>query len=84
MNTIQPYWEEMEELVSANKVISLGICDLIKNELEELYNWAKVKSVTIFIVEIYTKYRFIISDIDYGLIYLVRRRATSSNIMSGK
>uniref|UniRef100_A0A0B7B062 GCS light chain n=1 Tax=Arion vulgaris TaxID=1028688 RepID=A0A0B7B062_9EUPU len=43
LSTLQPYWEAMEELVSADKVLSLGICDLTKDELEDLYNWAKVK-----------------------------------------
>ncbi|XP_071097359.1 glutamate--cysteine ligase regulatory subunit-like [Haliotis cracherodii] len=40
---IKPYWEVMEELVEAETVLSLGICDLDKARLEELYNWAKVK-----------------------------------------
>ncbi|BFZ20256.1 hypothetical protein BsWGS_23295 [Bradybaena similaris] len=40
---IQPYWEAMEELVAAEKVLFLGVCDLTKDSLEDLYNWAKVK-----------------------------------------
>uniref|UniRef100_A0A0B6ZLB9 GCS light chain n=1 Tax=Arion vulgaris TaxID=1028688 RepID=A0A0B6ZLB9_9EUPU len=43
LSTIQPYWEAMEKLVSADKVLSIGICDLTKDALEDLYNWAKVK-----------------------------------------
>ncbi|XP_067662476.1 glutamate--cysteine ligase regulatory subunit-like [Haliotis asinina] len=40
---IKPYWEVMEELVLEETVLSLGICDLDKARLEELFNWAKVK-----------------------------------------
>ncbi|RUS87513.1 hypothetical protein EGW08_004689 [Elysia chlorotica] len=43
MEAIKQYWEAMELLVSQNKVLSLGICDLNKEALEELYKWAKVK-----------------------------------------
>ncbi|BFZ05815.1 hypothetical protein BsWGS_08854 [Bradybaena similaris] len=43
LDTIKSYWEAMEQLVSADRVLSLGICDLTKDALEELYNWAKVK-----------------------------------------
>ncbi|XP_059175912.1 glutamate--cysteine ligase regulatory subunit-like [Physella acuta] len=43
LKTLQPYWEAMEELVASDKVLSLGICDLNKESLEDLYNWAKVK-----------------------------------------
>ncbi|KAH9508837.1 hypothetical protein Btru_050195 [Bulinus truncatus] len=41
LKTIQPYWEEMEQLVSCDKVLSLGVCDLNKEAFEDLYNWAK-------------------------------------------
>ncbi|XP_035827591.1 glutamate--cysteine ligase regulatory subunit isoform X2 [Aplysia californica] len=43
LEIIQPYWEAMEELVSANKAFTLGVCDLSKDVLEDLYTWAKVK-----------------------------------------
>ncbi|GFR78560.1 glutamate--cysteine ligase regulatory subunit [Elysia marginata] len=43
LDLIKQYWEAMELLVSQDKVLSLGICDLNKEALEELYKWAKVK-----------------------------------------
>ncbi|CAG5127690.1 unnamed protein product [Candidula unifasciata] len=43
LNAIKSYWEVMEQLVLADRVLFLGICDLTKDALEELYNWAKVK-----------------------------------------
>ncbi|GFN91386.1 glutamate--cysteine ligase regulatory subunit [Plakobranchus ocellatus] len=43
MDIIKQYWETMEHLVTQDKVLSLGICDLNKEYLEELYKWAKVK-----------------------------------------
>ncbi|KAI8771198.1 glutamate--cysteine ligase regulatory subunit [Biomphalaria glabrata] len=43
LKVIQPYWEEMEQLVASDKVLSLGVCDLNKDAFEDLYNWAKVK-----------------------------------------
>ncbi|CAG5124520.1 unnamed protein product [Candidula unifasciata] len=43
VSVIKPYWEAMEELVAAETVLSLGVCDLTKDSLEDLYNWAKVK-----------------------------------------
>lgn len=48
LKTLQPYWEAMEELVASDKVLSLGICDLNKESLEDLYNWAKVNSLTYY------------------------------------
>ena len=35
-------WEELEELVSQERVLSLGVAEFNKVQLEELYNWAKV------------------------------------------
>lgn len=45
LEKIQPYWEVMEELVGCQKVLSVGICDLNKEVLEDLYTWSKVKPV---------------------------------------
>lgn len=42
LSVIQPYWEALEEMVEGERVLSLGIADLNKELLEELYNWAKV------------------------------------------
>lgn len=42
LSVIQPYWEALEEMVEGERVLSLGIADLNKQQLEELYNWAKV------------------------------------------
>ncbi|XP_069122055.1 glutamate--cysteine ligase regulatory subunit-like [Argopecten irradians] len=43
LEVIKPYWEVLQELFSKKMVLSLGICDLDKDVLEELYNWAKEK-----------------------------------------
>ena len=42
LSVIQPYWEMLEGMVEEEKVLTLGIADLNKERLEELYNWAKV------------------------------------------
>ena len=42
VDQIKPYWEVLEDLVEQERVLSLGICDLDKASLEELYEWAKV------------------------------------------
>jgi len=39
---IQPLWSALEEQVSRQRVYSLGVSDLSKVQLEELYNWAMV------------------------------------------
>ena len=39
---IQPLWSALEEQVSRQRVYSLGVSDLSKVQLEELYNWATV------------------------------------------
>jgi len=39
---IQPLWLAIEEAVSQQRVYSVGISDLSKVQLEELYNWATV------------------------------------------
>nr|XP_022320362.1 glutamate--cysteine ligase regulatory subunit-like [Crassostrea virginica]XP_022320928.1 glutamate--cysteine ligase regulatory subunit-like [Crassostrea virginica] len=43
LSVIQPYWEMLEGMVEEEKVLTLGIADLNKERLEELYNWAKIK-----------------------------------------
>jgi len=45
MDRLKPYWEVMEQLVKDDKVLSLGVCDLNKDVLQDLYTWAKVKPV---------------------------------------
>ncbi|KAK7505180.1 hypothetical protein BaRGS_00003750 [Batillaria attramentaria] len=40
---IKPYWQVLEQLVSEQRVLSLGVSDLDKSKLQELYDWAKVK-----------------------------------------
>ena len=39
---IQPLWSALEEQVTQQRVYSVGISDLSKVQLEELYNWATV------------------------------------------
>ncbi|XP_076091744.1 glutamate--cysteine ligase regulatory subunit-like [Mytilus galloprovincialis] len=43
LEVIKPYWTCLEELVDSEAVLSLGIADLNKSLLEQLYNWARVK-----------------------------------------
>lgn len=43
LDIIKPYWTCLEELVDSEAVLSLGIADLNKTLLEQLYNWARVK-----------------------------------------
>lgn len=45
LETIQPYWKVLENLVHRELVWSIGMADLDKNLLEELYDWAEVKPV---------------------------------------
>ncbi|XP_020827701.1 glutamate--cysteine ligase regulatory subunit [Phascolarctos cinereus] len=40
---LQPYWEELENLVQNKKVVAIGTSDLDKAQLEQLYQWAQVK-----------------------------------------
>ena len=40
---LKPLWSTLEEQVEANRVYSLGISDLSKSQLEELFGWAKVQ-----------------------------------------
>jgi len=42
LTNIQPLWSALEEYVSLQRIYSLGISDLSKIQLEELYNWASV------------------------------------------
>ncbi|KAG8436750.1 hypothetical protein GDO86_007728 [Hymenochirus boettgeri] len=43
MEHVQPYWEELESLVTDAKVVAIGTSDLDKALLEQLYIWAKIK-----------------------------------------
>ncbi|KAM4721587.1 glutamate--cysteine ligase regulatory subunit [Rhinophrynus dorsalis] len=43
LESLQPYWEELESLVRDKKVIAIGTSDLDKPLLEQLYLWAQVK-----------------------------------------
>ena len=42
----QPVWEAMEALYDNDTVYSLGVCDFNKEQLENLYDWAKVTTFT--------------------------------------
>lgn len=44
LDLIKPLWEALEEMVEKRVVLSLGIADLQKPKLEELFNWAKVSA----------------------------------------
>uniref|UniRef100_A0A8C6YSR7 Glutamate--cysteine ligase regulatory subunit n=1 Tax=Nothoprocta perdicaria TaxID=30464 RepID=A0A8C6YSR7_NOTPE len=40
---LQPYWQELENLVQSKKIVAIGTSDLDKVLLEQLYLWAQVK-----------------------------------------
>ncbi|KAM6414728.1 glutamate--cysteine ligase regulatory subunit isoform 3-T3 [Rhynochetos jubatus] len=40
---LQPYWQELENLVQNKKIVAIGTSDLDKPQLEQLYLWAQVK-----------------------------------------
>ncbi|KAB1273299.1 Glutamate--cysteine ligase regulatory subunit [Camelus dromedarius] len=40
---LQPYWEELQNLVHSKKIVAIGTSDLDKTQLEQLYQWAQVK-----------------------------------------
>ena len=42
LDDLKPAWEALEEMVKDEKILTLGIADLNKDQLEELYNWAQV------------------------------------------
>ena len=39
---IKPYWQVLEQMVHDEKILSIGVADLDKRKLDELYEWAKV------------------------------------------
>ncbi|KAK3605869.1 hypothetical protein CHS0354_017774 [Potamilus streckersoni] len=45
LDSIKPYWEVLQGLVQKEQVLSLGISDLDKGMLEQLYQWAQIKPV---------------------------------------
>ncbi|MGH0132808.1 UNVERIFIED_CONTAM: hypothetical protein FKN15_050672 [Acipenser sinensis] len=44
---LQPYWEELENLLQSHKIAAIGTSDLDKPLLEQLYMWAQLDSVMI-------------------------------------
>lgn len=44
---LQPYWEELQNLVQSKKIVAIGTSDLDKTQLEQLYQWAQVKDTCI-------------------------------------
>ena len=45
---LETLWAALEEQVACNRVYSLGISDLSKQQLEDLFNWAKVITGEVF------------------------------------
>lgn len=43
LEVIRPYWKAMEKLVHREIALSLGLADLDKSLLEQLYEWAEVR-----------------------------------------
>lgn len=46
---LQPYWQELENLVQNNKIVAIGTSDLDKTLLEQLYLWAQVRTNFLFV-----------------------------------
>lgn len=46
---LQPYWQELENLVQNNKIAAIGTSDLDKALLEQLYLWAQVRTNFLFV-----------------------------------
>eukprot|EP00118_Oscarella_pearsei_P028538 m.2414 g.2414 ORF g.2414 m.2414 type:complete len:256 (+) comp8641_c0_seq2:100-867(+) len=44
-DSIKSYWTKLEELVEQRRISNLGVCNLDKTQLEELFNWAKIKPI---------------------------------------
>ena len=40
---MQPVWQEMEQLSTTGVARSIGVADLFKDRLKELYDWSTVK-----------------------------------------
>ena len=49
LDIIKPYWEVLEDLFHKEVILSLGIADLDKNLLEELFDWAVVSKEIAYI-----------------------------------
>ena len=45
---VAPLWECMEEMVTRERVYTLGMSDLSRTQLEELYTTAKVATLNIY------------------------------------
>ena len=43
LESLQTVWQTLESLVESEKIYSIGTADLDKPQLEELYEWAKVR-----------------------------------------
>ena len=43
LTQMQPVWQEMEQLSTAGVARSIGVADLFKDRLKELYDWSSVK-----------------------------------------
>ena len=48
LDLIQPYWVVLEDMVKTETVLSVGMADLDKTLLEQLYNWADVSVIAVF------------------------------------
>ena len=40
--SVRPLWEALETMVHGDKVLSLGVAEFSKDQLEALYEWAQV------------------------------------------
>lgn len=47
---LQPYWQELENLVQNKKIVAIGTSDLDKTLLEQLYLWAQVRTNFLLVV----------------------------------
>lgn len=43
LTRMQPVWREMEQLSTTGAARGIGVADLVKDRLKELYDWSTVK-----------------------------------------
>ena len=53
LDDLKPLWEALEALKNEDKVLSLGVADLSKDQLEELFNWAQVRTWRNTLITVY-------------------------------
>lgn len=69
---LQPYWQELENLVQNKKIVAIGTSDLDKTLLEQLYLWAQVRTNFLLVVFLGQSNCFVgCHTVIYGFIYKI-------------